>query len=129
MKIGVFSVVNEDKDLQLMTASLLRKGDVLLAISSSGSNRHTARVAEIARKNGARVISLTSKTKNLLEEQADLSLYTVSEKTIFESESFSVRLAQLAVLDCLVAIMAFRDYDRSLDAMRATRLSTSYEKE
>ena len=129
LKIGVFSVVNEDKDLQLMTASLLRKGDVLLAISSSGSNRHTARVAEIARKNGARVISLTSKTKNLLEEQADLSLYTVSEKTIFESESFSVRLAQLAVLDCLVAIMAFRDYDRSLEAMRATRLSTSYEKE
>ena len=91
-----------------MTASLLGKGDVLLAISASGGNRHTARVVEIAHGNGARIITLTTKAKNILEEQADLSLYTVSEKTIFESESFSVRLAQLAVLDCLVAIMAFR---------------------
>ena len=129
LKIGVFSMVNEDKDLQLMTASLLGKGDVLLAISASGSNRHMARVVEIQHGNGARVITLTTKAKNLLEEQADLSLYTVSEKTIFESESFSVRLAQLAVLDCLVAIMAFRNYDRSLEAMSATRLSTSSDKE
>ena len=70
-----------------MTASLLGKGDVLLAISASGGNRHTARVVEIAHGNGARIITLTTKAKNILEEQADLSLYTVSEKTIFESES------------------------------------------
>lgn len=129
LKIGVFSIVYEDKDLQLMSASLLTEADTLFAISASGSNRHIGTVAEMAHRNGAKVISLTLKHKNPLEEQADLQLYTVSEKTIFESESFSVRLAQLAVLDCLVAMMAFQNYDKSLEAMRATRFSTSSNKE
>lgn len=129
LKIGVLSDVYEDKDLQLMSASLLKENDVLLAVSSSGGNRHVAQVAEIAHKNRAKIITLTSRNKNILSEQADYSLYTVSEKTIFESESFSVRLAQLAVLDCLVAMMAFKNYSGSLEAMRATRIATSANKD
>lgn len=129
LKIGVFSEVYEDKDLQLMSASVLGENDVLLAISSSGGNRHVAQVAETAHSNQAKVITLTSRNKNSLLGQADYILYTVSEKTIFESESFSVRLAQLAVLDCMVAIMAFKNYGRSLKAMRATRIATSTNKE
>ena len=34
-------------------------------------------------------------------------------------------IAQLAVIDSLVAMMAFRDYDRSIQAVYRTRAATS----
>lgn len=129
LKIGVRAELQEDKDLQLMSASLLTENDVLFAISHSGSNLHVAETIDLAKKKNAKVVTLTMKSKNVLVEKADYPLYVVSEKTIFESESFSARLAQLAMLDCLVALMAFRNFDGSLEAMKATRLATSVNKE
>ena len=129
LKIGVRAELQEDKDLQLMSASLLTEEDVLFAISHSGSNLHVAETIELAQKRNAKIITLTMKSKNILVEKADYPLYVVSEKTIFESESFSARLAQLAMLDCLVALMAFKNFDGSLEAMKATRIATSVKKE
>lgn len=129
LKIGVRAELQEDKDLQLMSASLLTENDVLFAISHSGSNLHIAETIDLAKKQNAKVVTLTMKSKNVVVEKADYPLYVVSEKTIFESESFSARLAQLAMLDCLVALMAFKNFDGSLEAMKATRLATSVNKE
>ena len=112
-----------------MSASLLTENDVLFAISHSGSNLHVAETIDLAKKQNAKVVTLTMKSKNVVVEKADYPLYVVSEKTIFESESFSARLAQLAMLDCLVALMAFKNFDGSLEAMKATRLATSVNKE
>ena len=129
LKIGVRAELQEDKDLQLMSASLLTENDVLFAISHSGSNLHVAETIDLAKKQNAKVVTLTMKSKNVVVEKADYPLYVVSEKTIFESESFSARLAQLAMLDCLVALMAFKNFDGSLEAMKATRLAKSVNKE
>ena len=129
LKIGVRAELQEDKDLQLMSVSLLTENDVLFAISHSGSNLHVAETIDLAKKQNAKVVTLTMKSKNVVVEKADYPLYVVSEKTIFESESFSARLAQLAMLDCLVALMAFKNFDGSLEAMKATRLATSVNKE
>lgn len=129
LKIGVRAELQEDKDLQLMSASLLTENDVLFAISHSGSNLHVAETIDLAKKQNAKVVTLTMKSKNVVVEKADYPLYVVSEKTIFESESFSARLAQLAMLDCLVALIAFKNFDGSLEAMKATRLATSVNKE
>ena len=129
LKIGVRAELQEDKDLQLMSASLLTENDVLFAISHSGSNLHVAETIDLAKKQNAKVVTLRMKSKNVVVEKADYPLYVVSEKTIFESESFSARLAQLAMLDCLVALMAFKNFDGSLEAMKATRLATSVNKE
>lgn len=129
LKIGVRAELQEDKDLQLMSASLLTENDVLFAISHSGSNLHVAETIDLAKKQNAKVVTLTMKSKNVVVEKADYPLYVISEKTIFESESFSARLAQLAMLDCLVALMAFKNFDGSLEAMKATRIATSVNKE
>ena len=121
LKIGVRAELQEDKDLQLMSASLLTENDVLFAISHSGSNLHVAETIDLAKKQNAKVVTLTMKSKNVVVEKADYPLYVVSEKTIFESESFSARLAQLAMLDCLVALMAFKNFDGSLESRNNPR--------
>ena len=125
LKIGVRVCAEEDKDIQLMEASLLGRGDVLFAVSHSGNNLHVLRAAELAKSGGAAVIALTSEGRNSLTKLADYAVTSVSEETIFRSESGSTRLAQLAIIDSLVAILAFRDYDRSLQAVYKTRAATS----
>lgn len=125
LKIGVHVCAVEDKDIQLMEASLLHKGDVLFAVSHSGNNIHVLRAAELAKSCGATVIGLTSDGKTSLSKIADYSITTISEETIFRSESGSTRLAQLAVIDSLVAIVAFQDYDNAFDAIYKTRAATS----
>ena len=125
LKIGVRASWFEDKDIQLMEASLLKKDDVLFAISHSGNNLHVINVVEIARESGTTVVALVSRGKNELAKNADYVLSTISEETIFQSESGSTRLAHLAVIDCIVAMMAFKNYDRSLNAMQRTRQATS----
>lgn len=125
LKIGVHVCAVEDKDVQLMEASLLRPGDVLFAISHSGNNLHVLRAAELGKSCGADVVCLTSQGKNKLSEIADYTIKSVSEETIFRSESASTRLAQLAIMDSLIAIIAFRDYDRAFQAIYRTRAATS----
>ena len=107
LKIGIHVCAVEDKDIQLMEASLLTPGDVLFAVSHSGNNLHVLRAAEVGKSCGATVVGLTSEGKNRLSKIADYTITTISEETIFRSESASTRLAQLAVMDSLIAIVAF----------------------
>lgn len=125
LKIGIHVCAVEDKDIQLMETSLLGKGDVLFAVSHSGNNIHVLRAAQLAKSCGATVVGLTSDGKTSLSKIADYCITTISEETIFRSESGSTRLAQLAVIDSLVAIMAFQDYDNAFQAIYKTRAATS----
>ena len=128
MKIGLMPYVYEDIDLQLMAASLLSEKDAALVISHSGGNLRTLRCLEIAKAAGAYTMALTGLGKNPISKAADLTVHIASEKMIFQSESVSTRIAQLAILDTIAAMAAFRDYERSNEAMEATRQATSHTK-
>lgn len=52
------------------------KGDVLLAISTSGKSANVLKAAEAAEMKGMKVIALTGPTGNLLAEMADVSVCT-----------------------------------------------------
>ena len=128
MKVGLLVHVYEDIDLQLMAASLMREGDVALAISHSGGNLRTLRCLEIAKEGGAYTIALTGLGKNPISKAADVTVHIASEKAVYQSESVSTRIAQLAVIDTLAAMVAFSDYERSNEATMATRQATAHAK-
>ena len=58
----------------------------------------------------------------------DHVLMTSTKETVFKSESVTARIAQLAVIDSLVAVISFMDYDSSYDAIQKTRNATSSHK-
>ena len=128
MKIGIMVYVYEDIDLQHMSASLLQEGDVALVISHSGSNRSSLQCLEMAKAGGAYTIALTGIGKNPISKEADITVHIAAEKTIYQSESVSTRIAQLAVMDTLVSMTAFEDYEKSYEAAVSTRHATSYAK-
>lgn len=128
MKIGIRSYVYEDVDMQMMASSLLEPNDVAFCISHSGSNYNVLNCMKNAHENGASTIALVSQGRTPISKNGDIVLYTASEETIFRSESASTRIVQLAMIDTLVAIVAFKDYNESYAAIQKTRKATSENK-
>ena len=53
-----------------------RKGDVLLAITTSGTSRNIVKAAEVARRKGVNVVALTGRDETPITELADVSIVT-----------------------------------------------------
>lgn len=128
MKIGIQCLVHDDIDLQLMSASLLTEKDVAVCFSHSGSNRNILGGMKMIRDNGAKLIALTGQGKTPIANMADIALYVASEKTMFRSESASTRIAQLSMIDSMVSIIAFKNYEKSYMAVQKTRQATAENK-
>ena len=52
------------------------KGDVLLAITTSGTSRNIVKAAEVARRKGVKVVALTGRDETPITELADVSIVT-----------------------------------------------------
>ena len=112
LKIGIRCIVEEDADVQAMESALLKKGDVAIGISHSG----------------ATTVGLTTYGKSPMQRLCDYVLMTSTKETVFKSESVTARIAQLAVIDSLVAVISFMDYDTAYAAIQKTRNATSSHK-
>ena len=53
-----------------------RKGDVLLAITTSGTSRNIVKAAEVARRKGVKVVALTGRDETPITALADVSIVT-----------------------------------------------------
>jgi len=53
-----------------------RKGDVLLAITTSGTSCNIVKAAEVARRKGVKVVALTGRDETPITELADVSIVT-----------------------------------------------------
>jgi RpiR family transcriptional regulator, repressor of rpiB and als operon len=110
LRIGVRTSVFDDGQLMLMSAALLRPGDVVMAFSHSGQTTAVVQAAQQARKNGARLIALTNRADSPLGRESDVALCPNLESLPWAGENAAARLVQLCVLDALLRTVAQRDY-------------------
>lgn len=129
LKIGIRCSVISDIDMQSMSASLLKKGDVVIGISHSGGTKSIFHCLDIAKKNGAFIILLTAIAKSPMSRLADIVIPVISKETLFKSESNAARIAELVIMDVILAILVsdnnYKNYDKKI---HATRMSTSENK-
>lgn len=59
LRIGVRCQVYPDAHIMMMSASLLKEGDVVLVVSHSGRTSDIRSAVELAKKNGAKIICIT----------------------------------------------------------------------
>ncbi len=90
-----------DSHTQIIAASLLKPGDVVIAISHSGANRDLLESVNVAKASGATVIVLTSHMKSPLSRVADILLCGMAKETLYRSEALASRLIHLALVDAL----------------------------
>lgn len=107
-----------DGHLQVMEAALLGRGDVVLAISHSGSTRDPIETIEVARGAGARVISITNNALSPITKVSDVVLVTASSETRYRAEALASRLAQAAIVDALFVLLGMRHARRTYSNQR-----------
>ena len=108
LRLGLDAHAYSDTNLQTITATFAGKDDVVFAISHSGSSKAVVDNTQLAKSNGATVISLSSMGKSPLTELADISLYTAANETRYRIVAISSRIAELTIIDTLYSYMSFR---------------------
>lgn len=99
-----------------MNIANVTENDVVFGISFSGETYETAKIMEIAKKKGARTISLTRYGQSPVTEHADVSLYISASREIpapFRSGATSSRLAQLHMIDILFVNVVTEQWDKA----------------
>ena len=107
-RLGFNVTAYADLNLQAIVAAYAGKDDVVFAISHSGSSKVVVDNTNIAKSNGATVISLSSTGKSPLTEIADISLFTDANETRYRIVALSSRIAELTIIDTLYSFMSFR---------------------
>lgn len=113
-RLGLNSVAQSDAHLQLMEASLLTPGDVVIAITHSGRTRDPVESLAAARAAGAGTVAITSNPRSPITGHADVVLLTSSRETAFRSEALASRLAQMSIIDALYTLIRIKNRDRAV---------------
>jgi DNA-binding MurR/RpiR family transcriptional regulator len=111
LKLGRSVLMDSDSHIQISNASALNGEDVLLALSHSGRSLETLRIAELAKRRGARVISVTGLQPNPLLNLADIHLFTVADEERVRSSAITSRDAQLMLMDMLFILLVRQQPD------------------
>lgn len=117
--IGVPCVMAEDAMYQMLLISRLRKGDVVLAVSHSGSDRNTVESVAQARKLGIATISMIGLDGTPLAKCSDIVLNTGLYGHEFFSETISARICEMNLICALHALVSLRG-QRQLSDHRQT---------
>uniref|UniRef100_UPI0036DB04E3 MurR/RpiR family transcriptional regulator n=1 Tax=Paenibacillus sp. NPDC057967 TaxID=3346293 RepID=UPI0036DB04E3 len=108
-------------DMQAVVAANLNEQDVVIGISYSGNNNDVLHALKVAKKNGAKIISLTHFGTSPIADQADYQLFTSSLEQNFRKGAMASRIAQLNVIDMLYVGMVIQNYDSSIESIERTR--------
>tara|TARA_R110002020_G_scaffold19053_1_gene66100 strand:+ start:1956 stop:2828 length:873 start_codon:yes stop_codon:yes gene_type:complete len=120
LRIGVNSRATVDSHIQAITASLCTPEVAVITISHSGSTIETLTATKLAKEAGATTIVVTNFGRSPLLAHADIVLNTLARETQFRTEAMTSRIAQLAVIDALIAALALADYDRAVETIGKT---------
>lgn len=124
-RVGHTAFAFPDPNIAITSAALLGAGDLLLAISHTGSTLDTLAVLKEAKSVGATVAVVTNFPKSPLAQLSDHVLTTAARETTFRSGAMASRVAQLSVVDCLFAVVAQHHYLATLRALDRTREAVS----
>lgn len=107
MRLGVATSFLPDTHVQRMSAVTLHPGDVALVFAYTGLVRDIVRIANLARAQGATVISVT-RSATALAEASDIVIPVDTQENTFVYAPMVTRLAHLAVIDVLATAVALR---------------------
>ncbi|MGC4394797.1 MurR/RpiR family transcriptional regulator [Hydrogenophaga sp. T2] len=106
-RLGINAVAYSDGHMQVMGASLLSAGDCLVIVSNSGRTRDLMDAADIARKHGATVITITT-SGSPMAQVGHIHLAADHPEGYDRYSPMTSRLLHLMVIDILATCLALR---------------------
>ncbi|GEK91256.1 MurR/RpiR family transcriptional regulator [Alkalibacterium kapii] len=126
-RIDKMSYVSEDWHTQLLMAKNMSEKDVALVISYSGQTEEMITCAEVAKENGATILSITKTEESPINRLADHPIYVSSNEFSFRSGAMSSRIAQLNVIDILFTAYINKMYEESIEILEKTQIKKERE--
>jgi len=120
LRIGLNAKVVIDSHVQAISASLTDPEVATLTISHTGATVETIAATRLAKEAGARTVVITNFAKSPIQAHAEVVLFTMARETLFRTEAMSSRIAQLCVVDALIAALALADYERATETLQHT---------
>jgi DNA-binding MurR/RpiR family transcriptional regulator len=108
VRLGLLAEAFGDGHSQALNAACLRKGDVAIGISHSGSTRDVVDALTLAHNCGATTVAITNYSPSPVTKAADIVLLTASWETPFAGESVGSSISQFCTLDVLSAAIALQ---------------------
>ena len=115
MRIGLNCVSFDSSHTMIMMASIMEKGDLLIAISHSGETEEIIRTVELAKANQVDVIAITENKESVLKDISDVHLAYVSGETVLETGSISSKLAQIFLIDLVYTQVVKEKFNEAID--------------
>ena len=123
LRLGLSAQACCDNHMQAIIASHLKRGNVAIGISHSGSSKDIVEALRLCRACGATTISVTNCGASPIVEASDISLFTKSNETRHSILAMSSRIAQLAIFDSIYTHIVL-NYDKpSMQAVYNTEFS------
>ena len=119
-RLGLMVDAFGDAHLQAMAAVSLKKSDVAIGISHSGSTKDVVDALTSAHKAGATTIAITNFSPSPVSKVADIVLMTAAPESAFGGEVLTSRIAQLCVIDVLSTTVAITLGEKCLKLIEKT---------
>jgi DNA-binding MurR/RpiR family transcriptional regulator len=113
-RLGIECQAFDNAHDQILSASILRTGDVAFYVSYSGESKELLKSLKIAKENKATSIALTKFGENSISKLADLNIHHASVAEGVRTNSTKSRIAQLNVIDIIFARLA----EQRLDSLK-----------
>ena len=123
LRFGISTVAYTDTRVQQLAAQVLRAGDVVVIVSSSGKVAELLAVADMARERGAKVVAITA-SSSPLSKKADVALIVDHVEDVNTHLPMISRILHLLVIDILAVGVAMR---RSAAGVQALVLPANVE--
>ncbi|MCQ4093215.1 MurR/RpiR family transcriptional regulator [Erwinia persicina] len=128
LRIGARATAWDDPHMMLMSASLLGKNDVVLAISHSGQTKDILEAVRAAQANHVPVIAITNYSGSPLANLADTVLCSTAQGSPLTGENAAARVAQLNILDALFVVVAQSDYAHAEQQLNRTMMAVAHKR-
>lgn len=125
MRLGFNAESASDSHVIAMNCALVKKGDVVIGISTSGSTKDLVDAIEIAKRNGAFIICITNHMKSPITKYGDVALLTSGVEDPLHGGAFSSLISQMHVLDMLTRFIERQYKEHSLAALQKTAKAVS----
>ncbi|TCL03225.1 MULTISPECIES: MurR/RpiR family transcriptional regulator [Sodalis] len=123
LKIGIRGMVHDDSHMMMMSASVLKDDDVVIAISHSGRTRAVIEAVRLASGNGAKVITISNYVDSPIVKYADVELHSTSQGSPLLGENAASRIAQLNILDALFVAIAKKNLKLAQENLNKTQMA------
>lgn len=102
LRLGKSAQLFGDMHRAAMNASTLREGDLVIAISASGSTKDVMHVVKVAKKQNARVLMLSNTLRSPMGSLADMLLVAARPEGPFNAGALSGKVGAMLLVEVLI---------------------------